>query len=459
MKIEHRKSSVVVRADDPSLTGTAGMVCVTETVRVLGLVGAIDALVGPIKQRDRGLSAGQFVVSLAECLLAGGDFMADLDRARADEAGARLRTVTVPPASTTAATLAGRFGPDERAGVQVAWAEAIGRAVSLLPAADQQHLAGRVTLDADPTDIEVYGAKKQGVAYNYCGQRAGRAFLVTWAELGVTLAADLLAGNDDPRPVAGDLIASAIECLPGDLARPCVRADSGFFDIHLVHAALDAGADVAVGVKRNTAVVRAWRAIPADAWRPAHDMHAAEVAEAVYQPAGWPPMRAIVRRVRHDAESISTDPRSRRRRTLDKAQLQLVLDGDADHAFAYSMILTTLTDDAVDIEAWYRGRVSIEDRIRDSKLGFGLRHLPSGKDAVNQLWLLGAVTALNLSALTQALAATGPRAHAKRLRHELLAVPGRVLRHARQIVVRVPIGADRLVQAHRRLRLLPSPSG
>lgn len=457
--VEHRNSRVEVRADDPSLTGVAGMVCVREVVRALGLIDAIDALVGPIKQRHRGLSAGEFVVSLAECQLAGGDFLADLDRARVDEAGAALRTVEMPPASTTAATLAMRFGTDERAGVQVAWAEAIARAVSLLPASEQQRLAERVTLDADPTDIEVYGAKKEGVAYNYVGQRSGRAFLVTWAELGVTLAAELFAGNVDPRPVAGDLIGSAVECLPAGLAKPCVRADAGFFDVNFVRAALDAGADVAVGVKRNTAVMRAIRAVPEGAWRPAIAMHAAEVAVADYQPAGWPPMRAIVRRVRHDADSISADPRSRRRRTMDKTQLQLVLDGEADHAFAYSMILTTLDDDAVDIEHWFRGRVSIEDRIRDAKLGFGLRHLPSGKNAVNQLWLLAAVTALNLSTLTQALAETGARAHAKRLRHELLAVPGRVLHHARQVVLRVPVGAGHLVAAHRRLRALPSPSG
>ncbi|MGE0796496.1 MAG: hypothetical protein AB7O29_14285, partial [Acidimicrobiia bacterium] len=67
--VEHRSSSVGVRAVDPSVTGWAGMVCVTEAVRALGLIEAIDAFVGPIMRRRRGLSAGVFVVSLAECLL------------------------------------------------------------------------------------------------------------------------------------------------------------------------------------------------------------------------------------------------------------------------------------------------------------------------------------------------------------------------------------------------------
>jgi hypothetical protein len=72
--VEHRNSSVVARADDPSLTGSAGMVCVAQAVRALGVIDAIDGFVGPIKRRDRGLSAGEFVVSLAECMLGGGDF-------------------------------------------------------------------------------------------------------------------------------------------------------------------------------------------------------------------------------------------------------------------------------------------------------------------------------------------------------------------------------------------------
>ena len=319
-------------------------------------------------------------------------------------------------------------------------------------------LAERPTIDLDSTEIEVFGRRKSGVAYNYLGQLAGRVLLATWAEAGVALASDLMAGNDDCRPVAPDVIAAAVAGLPTGLDAARVRMDSGFSDRRIVEAVLATGADVCVAAPRNTAVVRAWHAIDDQAWRPAVGMHDAEIAEATYTPEGWPPMRCVVRRVRHPAERISTDPRARRRRTLDKAQLQLVLDGQADPAYGYSVLLTTLTGDALDIEAWFRGRVAIEDRFRDAKLGYGLNHLPSGDPTVNQVWVAAAFTAMNLAALTQLLAGQ-PRRHAKRLRRDWLRVPGRVVTHARTTILRLPTGATDLVAAHHRLAALPAPSG
>ena len=457
--VEHRGASVVVRADDPSLTGSAGMVCVREAVRALGLIDAIDAFVGPIKQRDRGLSAGEFVVAMAECLLAGGDFLVDLDRDRADTAGLALRAVPTPPASTTARTLAQRFGPEQLAGIEAAWAESTARALELCDAVDRDRLCGeRPTIDVDSTEIEVFGRKKNGVAYNYLGQLAGRVLLASWAEAGVAAAATTMSGLEDPRPAAPDIVTAAIDALPAGLQRPRVRMDSGFFDRAVIQAVIDADADVCVAAPRNAAVVRAWQAVDDQAWRPAIGMHDAEVTEAVYTPKGWPPLRCIVRRVRHPAERIPTDPRARRRRTLDKTQLQLVLDGEADHAYGYSVLLTTLHGDPVDIEHWFRGRVAIEDRFRDAKLGYALRHLPSADTTINHLWVAAAFTALNLATLTQLLAGQHRR-HAKRLRHDWLHVPGRIIHHARQTILRLPTTAHDLIAAHTRLAALPAPSG
>jgi len=45
-------------APDRSLTANAGLAAVTELSERLGVIGALDAAVGPIKQRDRGLGAG-----------------------------------------------------------------------------------------------------------------------------------------------------------------------------------------------------------------------------------------------------------------------------------------------------------------------------------------------------------------------------------------------------------------
>lgn len=115
---------------------------------------------------------------------------------------------------------------------------------------------------------------------------------------------------------------------------------------------------------------------------------------------------------------------------------------------------------AVKHEAWHRMRTSIEDRIRDAKHGAGLRHLPSGDRTVNTVWMWAALLAINLSAWLQELGGldhgngTG-RAHLGTLRHLLLNIPARIVRHARGITLRLPPGQQLLAKVLTRLRKLP----
>lgn len=471
-----RRRLVRFGAPDASLTGSAGVVVLAALIERLGVVRALDVGVGPIKVRERGLSGGQLLVALAQCQLLGGQYWVDLDRQRADTAAQRLSAVPAVPA-TTAATLARRFGPAQLAGLEAGNAVVLARAFALLPAGRREVLmGGPVTIDMDSTDVEVYGPGKQGVAYNYCGQRAGRPHLATWAEAGLTLAADLLAGNEDVRPRAADLLGRALGALPAQVRfaadperRPVVRADAGYFTAELANAAVDAGCDFAIAAKRNTAMWRAAAAIPDSEWVPAIGMHDTEVAACDYAPAGWPPgSYTIVRRVKIAAEDISADPRARRRRTIDKAQLALALDGDASHAYATSFIVTNLPvgeqvgRSVTDVEAWFRRRTDIEDRIREAKLGAGLSHLPSGRREPNAIWMWAALLAGNLSSLLQALSSLDTdgrgRAHGPRLRHELLRVPARVIAHARSLTLRLPPGPQLLPQVLSRLRALPPPT-
>lgn len=446
--IPKRRPAVVVGRDDPSLTPAAGLVLVAEVDRILGVAATIDSYVGSIKARRQGLSAGELVLSMAETILAGGDFMIDLDNlARADEAGAALRAVPSPPASTTFIALARRFDDVAIGDLGGAMGLLVRRAFAALPEPRRAALVSqRPTIDLDPTDIEVYGSKKEGVAYNYAGQRTGRAHPVVWAEAGMVLAAELGSGREDPRPQAPGLIARATSALPEGLGRPRVRADAGFFDRAVAEAAIANGCDFAIAAKRNKAVWRAARTVEDQAWQPAAGMAGAEVATCPYLPGGWPEgTRTIVRRARLDAGQVRADPRSRRRRTIDPQQLALALGGEADHVYAYSFIVTDLAGDPVEIEAWFRERAQVEERIKDSKCGLALRHLPSGYQAVNRVWMWSALLALNLSAWAQGLggADIDGRAHAKRARRELFCLPARVVHHARQVVLR-------LSPAHRR---------
>ncbi len=466
-KIPGLAGRVSIGAPDESLTPASGVVAVAELVGRLGVTGALDDAVGSIKQRDRGLSAGEFLVAVAQAQMFGAEFWTGLDRRRADTAGEVLSAVSTP-ASTTAVELAQRFGVAQLAGIEEGIGEVACRVMGVLPAGRQAVLrAGGATIDLDGTDVEVYGSKKEGIAYNYKGARAGRPHVATWAEAAVVTAADLLAGDEDPRPGAGALIERSVATLraAGVTARPKIRGDVGYFAKDIAWAAVQAGCDFSLGVTRNPAAWRAAAAIPDKVWRKAKRMKGAQVAVCDYTPAGWPPGNAcVVRRVKVRAGDISTDPRARRRRTIPKDQLALALDGLVTHVYAYSFIATNLDvstpTKTVAVEAWHRMRTDIEDRIRDAKHGAALRHLPSASRAANTVWMWGALLAVNLSAWLQELAGLDAgdgrgRAHLGTLRYRLLNVPARLIRHAGQVTLRLPPGQQMLAQVLARLRRLP----
>ena len=99
-----------IGAPDPALTPNAGLAAITELCGRLGVIGALDTAVGPVKQRERGFGAGELLCGIAAAQLAGEDFLTGLDRQRADAAGQQLTPVP-GLASTTAAGLARRVTP------------------------------------------------------------------------------------------------------------------------------------------------------------------------------------------------------------------------------------------------------------------------------------------------------------------------------------------------------------
>ncbi len=324
-----------------------------------------------------------------------------------------------------------------------------------------------MTIDLDTTDVEVYGRKKRGVAYNHQGQRVGRPHVATWAETATVLAADLMSGCEDPRPHAGELLRRALAGLPAAAraGRIRLRADAGYFAGQLARAALFAEVEFAIGAKRIAPLWRLLDGVAADGWTDAIDMPGAQVAVAEYCPDWWPAAtRLLIRRVRLDVDAgqVSADARSRRRRTLHPQQRALPIDelAGADAVYGYSFVVTNLDvstpDKAAEVEHWYRHRTMIENVFRDAKLGAALRHLPSGYPEVNTAWMWGALLAATIAGWLHQLTAAaglagrlvghgirGGQAMIATLRHRLIRVPARLIRHARGLELRLPPGHAR----------------
>ena len=311
--------------------------------------------------------------------------------------------------------------------------------------------------------------------------------MASWAETEIPLAADLLAGDQDPRSSVVALLGRALAALPravrdGAAAagrKIALRADAGYFAGDLARAAAAGGMDFAIGAKRITSMWRALAGIPEDAWRDAIDMDNAQVAVSPYKPADWPDGTALlVRRVRLDPEQVSADPRSRRRRTLHPDQRALPIPEleQQPAIYGYSFICTNLDVStparAAAVEHWYRHRTSAENIFRDSKHGAALRHLPSGYEQVNTAWMWASLIAAAVAAwlhqltglisggeLVEGHGTRGGKAMIATLRRVLIAVPARLVSHGGQLIMRLAPGAHLLPGILATIRALPAPAG
>jgi hypothetical protein len=468
----------VVLADDRSLTPHAGLAVVGDLARRLELVGLIDGELAverrarAIKTRRRGVSAGGLVVSLAECQLVGGACFGHLEDLRADTAGATLRAVDKVPSAPAALQVSKRFGRVHCQRVE----RAMSRAGQRLDGGLGREASEPVTIDLDATLVTVYGRCKDGAARCRTGQMSYAPHIAFWAQRGRALTAELVGGNQERLSGAdcATIATRAIGMLPAGHGFVDMRVDSAYYAVDLLHRLRKEHARFTVSVARSSAMWKTLAEIPDGAWTDALGMAGAQVAETTYRPGAWQhePLRLIIRRVAFCAEQIAALRGSRRLQTIHPDQLQMALDGQIDSVYGYSFILT---DHPHQHTAWiehhHRHRAQIQERLKDSKTGQALRHLPSADINANRVWMTAALLAVNITAwicdLSPAAGASASapprtplRRHAHTLRRILFNIPARIIRSARRITLRLPAGyrhADTLKATLDAIYALPPP--
>jgi len=205
-----------------------------------------------------------------------------------------------------------------------------------------------------------------------------------------------------------------------------VRSDSAFYQAKVINwceehsIGFTITADQDIAVKEVIRTVRDWEPLWDEEGRPTDR----EVGTAVHLMRGVrEPFRLVVQRWR--------DP-----------QLKLFEPNGYRH-----YVIATNRDElsAAEVVGFHNKRGQVENSIKELKLGFGMEQMTSGEFRANALWFALGVLASNL-AQAMKLLFLDPEWKPKTigtLRWQLIETAGRLVRHGRQLILRLAASAEK----------------
>lgn len=436
--------------DSPELvTSHAALPLVLEAMRAVNPTSRYRDLRDALKYTDWKTVQGH-VESLVLLVVAGGEHLSDLDVLRADRGLEKLlgRPVSCP---TQAKDLLYRFHqhkdgrpitPKEDAELSVVGKAQIREEGPGLVALEQLlqdvvlalatvRSRDTATLDVDATVLE---AHKKTALVAYEGTRGYQPQMAFWAEQGVWVCDEFRDGNVPAAFQIQPFLERAFAALPQGLVRRRLRADSALYDEKGLTWADDEGIEFAVSADMSAALRARVERIPEQEWRPYKNLSE----------------RASVNEERQWAEVIDFIPGWKRNCRKNGEALRYVairvrscqkelFEGESS-AWRHFAIVTNMDWQGDRLLRWHRekqGTVEQAHGVLKNDLGGGV--LPTGKFGANAAWWRINVIAHNLlellkvSALPDQLGSARP----KTLRFQLLALPGRLVHHARAWTLKI----------------------
>ena len=436
-----RFGTVEVAADGEGLVSHAGAALLVELADRVGLTRAMSRAMAITRERRSAHDPGRVLRDVAVMLADGGDCVTDLDAYRGQE-----RLFGEKASETTTHRVLKSIDEQLLARVRAARAQARARVW------DAGARPESITLDIDATLVSAH-SDKELAAGTY---KHGYGFhpLGCWLdETGEALAAILRPGNAGSNTAEDHftVLGLALAQLPAeDLDREIlVRADIGGATHAFCADCREANIRFSVGYALDETVRQAILELPETAWIQAIDADGTErdgawVAELTehLDLSAWPERsRLIVRRERPHPGAQFT-----------------IFDA---HGYRHTCLLTDQAgEDIAELELRHRRRARVEDRIRAGK-DTGMRNLPHHTFEHNQTWLELSLIAQDLLTWMKLTCLDGELANAepKRLRHRLLHVAGKVVRHSRRTQLKLDRDwpwSDSLAAAFTRLRSIPA---
>jgi hypothetical protein len=449
-----------------TLTAMGGVPLLVQAFRSLGLPSRVREQV-EVKQRERGLDEAEMVESFVVLNAMGGECFDDFLRLR-DDAGLKEMLGHGVPSPDAARRFLYQFHDENkivaakqnRAPGQIAYIPAENAALAGLGRVNHdlvKELGRRcpdqriATVDQDATIIESSNRK---ALRSYEGERGYQPMLAVWAEMNVVLADEFRDGNVpammDPLSVAKRSFAA----LPETVSTYFFRGDSACHECNLVNWLRDENRAAgphgpigfAISARMSPALHEAVVKLDESAWESYGKLHPEQIrecAEVDFVPA-------------EKSEKKDTQPLRYLAIRIRDRQEDLFADGSKVKHFAVVTNIETWKPSRL-IE-WHREKAGTIEGVHDvlkNELAAGI--MPTKYFGTNAAWLRLAVLTYNLlTALKRlALPAEYLTARPKRLRFLIFNTPGRLVHHARSIVLRLATTVERLAVWLEAFNLLP----
>jgi hypothetical protein len=435
------------------LTSRAGLPLVHEMMKKLGVPGLIRQ---EVRVKEKGWREDLLVESIVGLVVSGGEHLSDIEELRADSAYQTLLEVEDSglPGAKALERFLKRFHDEEEMAKrpvskdEKAWVPEESEALQGLGKVTRgiaRKLIKKsglkvVTIENDAT--AVFNDKDAALG-TYKGGTGYMPVIGSIAELGIVIAEEFRDGNVPPAFEVKRFFQTCEKAIPNGVTVRA-RLDGAYYDHDFIAYLKKKKIDFTITGKKSESILEWITALPNAAWKPLMKMTANGPMPTGKQ---WAEMPWT------SAQGSKKSMRSRMLRTLvtRKSEEQWELFQDNAHeavktADRYEVIVTSMDWQGDRLILWHYERGgSIEhthDRIKNDLAG---GKLPSGDFGANAAWWRLNCLAWNIVRAIQLYAELPEdlaRCHLKRLRFRLFSIAGKVIRHARQVILKLAQGCS-----------------
>jgi hypothetical protein len=359
---------------------------------------------------NRGFPHSKYVTTLLQMFHDGTSQIEDVRELAEDKALQKMIDIDSYPTSDAIGDWLRRQG--ERKGEENLW-RVMKELLVNIPGKD-------FTLDIDATIIE---ANKGDAKKTYKGIVGYQPMLGIIAENNVTVYSEFRKGNCSPQEGIVKFISRCRENIANRISY--VRSDSAAFQKSVVKYLVKEKIFYSITARGNEGVLKRISEIPEEEWQRGVDDEGIKtgyyVAEIDYAFIGKrKPSRLVVKRERKDSQLDLYD-------TSEYRYWSIITNLPSENYTTNQVILT------------HQMRGQMEKSIGELKHQCGLDHLPCGQFGANAMYFTIGILAANLLQLLKqdTFFDSYVKSSVKSLRHTLIHIPARVIRHGRILLIKI----------------------